>query len=135
MYRNRLQGAYILTYRGIRYADAIVLEATPHIELAHLLLVQPCRHIFPVAGYEAVNAAADFFGHHTPHAAAAVILRFCQEIAVYLPRCGRRACFLLELPEILAHRLAAHAVATRYLTDAHPLAAMRQNDGCLFLHV
>jgi hypothetical protein len=23
----------------------------------------------------------------------------------------------------------------RYLADAHPLAAMRQNNGCFFLHV
>ena len=85
MYRNRLQGAYILTYRGIRYADAIVLEATPHIELAHLLLVKPGRRILPVAGYEAVNPAPHLFGHHTPHPAAAVILRLCHEIVVYLP--------------------------------------------------
>lgn len=85
LFRNGLQSAYILTYRGIRYADALVLKATPHIELTHLLLVKPGRRILPVAGYEAVNPAPHLFGHNTPNSAAAVILRLCQEIVVYLP--------------------------------------------------
>lgn len=133
--RHGLERTHVLTHRGIRYADAIVLKATPHIELAHLLLVKPGRRILPVAGYEAVNPAPHLFGHYTPDTAAAVILWFCQKIVVNLPGCGSGSRLFFELPKILAYRLAAHAVASRYLPDAHPLAAMRQNDGCLFLHV
>lgn len=101
------------------------------------LQAKPCSSGIspPREGDESRMPAPHLFGHYTPNTAAAVIFWFCQKIVVNLPGCGGGSRLFFELPKILVYRLAAHAVATRYLPDAHPFAAMRQNDGCLFLHV
>ena len=85
--RRCLQRTDILTYCGIGDTHAIVLKTSPHIELAHLLLVQSGSDVLTVAGDKTIDATADIIGHDTPDASAAVILRPGQQIIVNLPLC------------------------------------------------